>query len=351
MKRTHLLLQMLTGVAAASVACVLDLKRRRNRNRRRKEDRVVLVTGSSRGLGFAIAERFAREGNRLVLTARKSDELVAARDRLLKRRAILSEEDVLLVPADLTDQSQARNLVEHTIRHFGRIDVLVNNAGIIEVGPVEDQPIQAYRDAMETNFFAGLYVIQAALPFMLQRNRLKPAAIVNIGSIGGKVAVPHMLPYTASKFALVGFSEGLHAELRHKGVRVTTVCPGLMRTGGHVHAKFVGDQRKEERWFNLAATTPVVAASVKHAANSIYHAVAKGRAEITITPQAWLAARAVGIAPEAVQNLASLANEFLLPSPIAAERSAAHSLQERFGERENQPTRAPWAPPTNQHAM
>ncbi len=100
-----------------------------------------------------------------------------------------------------------------------------------------------------------------------------------------------MLPYVASKFALVGFSEGLHAELRHKGVRVTTVCPGLMRTGGEAHADYTGQTKKEQRWFTLAARTPVLTASVNHAANKIYNAVAAGRAEITITPQAWLAAR------------------------------------------------------------
>jgi short-subunit dehydrogenase len=353
MRRTHLL-QVLTGVAAASVACALDIKRRRSQNTHGTENRIVLVTGGSRGLGFAIAERFARGGNKLVLTARNVDELTAARNSLLKRGAILTEEDVLLIPADLTDQSQARNLVEHAIGHFGRIDVLVNNAGIIEVGPVEDQPIRAYRDAMETNFFAGLYVIQAALPFMLQRDRRNPAAIVNIGSIGGKVAVPHMLPYTASKFAFVGFSEGLHSELRHKGIIVTTVCPGLMRTGGHTHAKFVGDRRKEERWFNLAATTPIVAASVKHAANSIYRAVAQGRAEITITPQAWLAARAVGVAPEAVQRLASLANEFVLPSPLAAGSTVPQSQQDASVDSGDEPgsvTTAPWAHSSNQSVM
>jgi short-subunit dehydrogenase len=141
---------------------------------------------------------------------------------------------------------------------------------------------------------------------------------VNIASIGGKFAMPHMLPYVASKFALVGFSEGLHAELRQKGIRVTTVCPGLMRTGGEAHAHFTGQVSKEQRWFNFGAKTPGVAASVKHAANKIYNAVASGRAEITITPQAWLAARMVGIAPETTQFLASAINKFVLPEAISS---------------------------------
>ena len=149
---------------------------------------------------------------------------------------------------------------------------------------------------MATNFFAALHPIaRPASPPAPPRPGSADAAIVNIASIGGKFAMPHMLPYIASKFALVGFSEGLHAELRHKGIRVTTVCPGLMRTGGEVHAQYTGQTKKEQRWFTLAARTPILSASVKFAADKIYKAVAAGRTEITITPQAWLAARPVGL--------------------------------------------------------
>ncbi|HEU4634775.1 MAG TPA: SDR family oxidoreductase [Edaphobacter sp.] len=344
MKRSHLL-SVLTGAAAVTAAAIRLRDQGRQRRRQRGcEDRIVLVTGGSRGLGFAIAERFAREGNRLVLTARKVHELYEARNILLQHGAITSPEDALLIPADLTDKAQAAALIEHAIQHFGRIDVLINNAGIMEVGPVENQPLEAYERAMSTNFFAALYVTQAALPHMLHRDPARPAAIVNICSVGGKIAVPHMLPYTASKFALVGFSEGLHAELRQKGIRVTTVCPGLMRTGGHQHAKFVGNEKKEQRWFDIAATTPVLAASVKRAANQIYSAVRQGRAEIIITPQAWLAARAAAVAPESVQCLTSLINEFVLPAPV---NSGSQRLPERHdelsGER-NRETGAPWNP-------
>ena len=322
MKRPSPTLKFLTvGLTAAAAAYALAPKS----TRRAGEDRIVVITGGSRGLGLALAERFGRAGCRLILTARDVDELIRARYTLLERHAVRSPESVLLIPADLTDPAQAENLVDHAIAHFGRIDVLINNAGIIEVGPVEDQPLAAYHRAMATNFFAALQATQAALPHMLRIAHERPASIVNIASIGGKVPVPHLLPYVASKFALVGFSQGLHAELRHKGVRVTTVCPGLMRTGSHIHASFVGDEKQESRWFNLAATTPVVAASVRHAANRIYFAVAAGRAEITITPQAWLAARIAGVAPATTQFLAALANEYLLPeSPVS------HQLPLRF---------------------
>jgi NAD(P)-dependent dehydrogenase (short-subunit alcohol dehydrogenase family) len=303
--------QLLTGVAAA--VAIYAFKSRAPKSR---PGQVVLITGGSRGLGLALAERYARSGANLVLAARNLEELIAARHTLLDRGAISSPDDILLIPADLTDAAQATMLIDHAVAHFGRIDVLINNAGIIQVGPVEDQPIAAYRRAMATNFFAALHTTHAALPHLLNREPGdEDAAIVNIASIGGKFAMPHMLPYVAAKFALVGFSEGLHAELRHKGVRVTTVCPGLMRTGGEAHADYTGQTKKEQRWFTLAARTPILTASVRHAANKIYSAVSAGRAEITITPQAWLAARIAGLAPETTQYLASLANHLLLPAP------------------------------------
>jgi NAD(P)-dependent dehydrogenase (short-subunit alcohol dehydrogenase family) len=299
--------QLLTGIVTAAAAYAL-----RSRPVRLRTSQVVLITGGSRGLGLALAHRYAHAGARLVLASRSLDELTTARKTLLRHHAIQSPDDALLVPADLTDPAQASRLIEHAIAHFGHIDILINNAGIIEVGPVEDQPIDAYHRAMATNFFAALYTTHAALPHLLSR---RAGRIVNIASIGGKVAVPHLLPYVASKFALVGFSEGLHAELRHKGIRVTTVCPGLMRTGGEVNAKYTGQANKEKLWFTLSAKAPIIAASVKSAANQIYNAVAAGRAEIAITPQAWLAARVVGLVPETAQFLASLANQYLLPAP------------------------------------
>jgi NAD(P)-dependent dehydrogenase (short-subunit alcohol dehydrogenase family) len=301
--------RLLTGVVAAAAAYAL-------KPRPAKRKQVVVITGASRGLGLALAERFGRAGAKLVLASRDLDELIRARSLLVERHAVQSHDDVLVIPADLTDHNQAINLIDHAIDHFGRIDVLINNAGVIEVGPVQNQPLEAYRRAMDTNFFAALHTIHAALPHLLRRDRSAgDAAIVNIASIGGKFSMPHLLPYNASKFALVGFSEGLHAELRHKGIRVTTVCPGLMRTGGEAHAHYVGQIEKERRWFQLAARTPIVAASVKHAADRIFQAVAAGRAEITITPQAWLAARLAGLAPNATQYLASLANHLVLPNP------------------------------------
>jgi len=301
------------GFAAAAIATTRAL-----RSAPPPDGAVVLVTGGSRGLGLAIASRFARRPVRLVLAARDFAGLQSAQDRLLEQHAHLRPEDFYLVAADLTDPNECRRLIDETFARFGRLDVLVHNAGIIEVGPVEAQPIEAFERAMRLHFFAALHITWAALPRLREQQPMdgwpRRAAIVNIASIGGKFAVPHMLPYTASKFALVGFSEGLHAELRGRGIRVTTVCPGLMRSGGEDHATFVGDVEAERRWFDLAAKTPVVATTVEHAANSIYSAVVQGRAEITITPQAWLGARFAGLCPESVQCINALVNDHILPS-------------------------------------
>ncbi|ADW68029.1 SDR family NAD(P)-dependent oxidoreductase [Granulicella tundricola] len=298
-----------TSLAAAAAYALIPSENRL------RWGQVAIITGGSRGLGLAIAHRLGKAGLKLVLAARSEDDLELARDQILRSRDVTDEDDILLIACDLTDSNQCGALIDSAIRTFGRVDVLVNNAGIIEVGAVEDQTIEAYERAMATNFFAALYLCQAVLPHMLAR---KSGSIVNISSIGGKLAVPHMLPYSAAKFALTGFSQGLHAEVRSKGVRVTTVCPGLMRTGGEVHAQFVGDVEKEKQWFQTAATTPLLSVTSEYAANRIFSAVNAGRAEITISPQAWLMARTAGLMPETTQFVNSLVNEYVLPAAVKA---------------------------------
>ncbi|MDE1162098.1 MAG: SDR family NAD(P)-dependent oxidoreductase [Acidobacteriaceae bacterium] len=280
------------------------------------DNAVVVITGGSRGLGLALASRFARRPVRLVLASRKREELEQAQATLLAQHPHLQPESFYLVDVDLSEQEGCQRLIDETIARFGRIDVLVNNAGIIEVGPVESMTLEAFESAMRINFFAALYTTWYALPYMRRQQPLqgkRRAAVVNIASIGGKFSVPHMLPYSAAKFALVGFSTGLHAELRAKGIRVTTICPGLMRTGGEAHAKFVGDIAAEQKWFNLAAKTPGIATTTRHAANKIYSAVVHGRAEVTVTPQAWLGARFAGVFPETLQWMNALTNQHILP--------------------------------------
>ncbi|MFL6305060.1 MAG: SDR family NAD(P)-dependent oxidoreductase [Candidatus Sulfotelmatobacter sp.] len=284
----------------------------RQLRRGRLRGKIVLITGGSRGLGLALAEELGREGAKLALSARDGSELARARDLLLKRHCVREPDNIFLFPADLRNAQDAEELILQTTRRFGRIDILINNAGIITVGPVENQTVADFRDVMDTNFFSGLHCTLAVLPEMLAR---KDGAIVNITSIGGKVAVPHLLPYTASKFAAVGFSEGLSAELRGKGIRVTTVCPGLMRTGSHLNAQFKGQAEREYRWFSVAAGVPGLSTSVRAAARKIVAAISQGKREIAITPQAIFAARLSDLMPAVTSMLLQLISVTLPSAP------------------------------------
>lgn len=262
--------------------------------------KVVVITGASRGLGLALAEEMARRGARLVLVARDRFELDRARRMLLENGAAKEDADLLAVEADLCNREEAEGMIAQATNQFGRIDVLINNAGVITVGPLENQTVDDFRGVMDSNFFTGVHCTLAVLPQMLERG---DGAIANVTSIGGKVAVPHLLPYTASKFAAVGFSEGLAAELRTKGVRVTTVVPGLMRTGSHRNAQFKGDAEREYRWFSLAASLPGVSIAADRAARQIADAIEQGQAEVTITPQALLISRLGNLAPAVTRGL------------------------------------------------
>lgn len=302
------------GLASTVASTVADRTRNKAHWARGK---VVVITGGSRGLGLAMAEEFGRRGARLVLAARNETDLSNARAQLMERGAIRSADDALISVVDLRKPEDAERLIEEANRRYGRVDVLINNAGIITVGPVENQTIEQFRDAMDTNFYSGLYCTLAVLPQMLRR---REGAIANVTSIGGRVAVPHLLPYTASKFAAVGLSEGLGMELRTKGIRVTTICPGLMRTGSHRNAMFTGDAAREYRWFSLAANMPGASTSARYAARKIADGIAAGCAEITITPQALLAARLGNLSPE-LKRVFMMGMHMALPDPLEGQNT------------------------------
>ncbi len=317
---------VLLGLTGAAITAICQYRKRvRDQAVRGK---VVVITGGSRGLGLQIAKEFGRRGAHLVLASRNREELQAALGILEREGAIANGSTALPIVCDVTDPDQCRNLYRRAVDRYGRVDVLVNNAGIIDVAPFLDQPLQAFEESMQTNFFGALHAIQAVLPHMVERGS---GRIVNIASIGGKIAVPHLLPYVASKYALVGLSEGLRAEMSGTGVSVTTVCPGLMRTGSHGKARFGGDANAEYRWFALGATLPGVSASARSAARQIFNASVDGRAEIIITPQAWLAARIVGIAPGFAADLAGLLCRFLLPGPNGNTHAVPGSMLKQPG--------------------
>src|SRR3984885_2158918 len=297
-------------LGVAGLAYAIMHKQRVSKARQELKGKVVLVTGGSRGLGFAIARELALSGARLALTARDAAELDRARARLVAS-GCATPADVWIHPCDVSVEQQVRDLVTAATGHFGSIDVVINNAGIILVGPAESQTLERFRQAMNINFFGALHTTLAVLPQMLARG---DGAIVNIGSIGGKVAFPHLLPYVASKFAITGWSQGLRAELTGRGIRVTTVSPGIMRTGSHIQARFTGDAQQEYRWFASAASLPGTATNATTAAKKIVTALAMGSAEVSIGLQAIIAARFSNVAPELTAGLLSLANAFL-PDP------------------------------------
>jgi short-subunit dehydrogenase len=279
------------------------------------EGKVVLITGGSRGLGLVLAREFAKRGARLALCARSADKLELARQELSKDGA-----EVIAIPADLTNQSEVKAVIDDVVRHYGKIDVLVNNAGIIQVGPVENMQISDYEEAMKINFWAPLYAIHSALPYFKSQGE---GRIVNITSIGGKVAVPHLLPYSASKFAAVGLSEGLHAELKKNNVHVTTVVPNLMRTGSPRNIDVKGDHEKEYAWFKISGSSPLMSQRAETAAKSIVDAMEHGESEAILSLSGTVASIVQGIAPKWVAGVMALANNFL-PKPT-------HGMEGRKG--------------------
>jgi short-subunit dehydrogenase len=301
----------------------------------------VLITGSSRGLGLALAEEFAGHGCNLLLCARDEDELRRARDQVSRFGA-----EVRTVACDVGQETDVERAVGEARQQFGRIDILVNNAGVISVGPLLTQTMEDFREAMDIMFWGTVYPTLAVLPQMIERGE---GRIVNVTSVGGKVSVPHLVPYCCAKFAAVAFSEGLYAELKRYGVHVLTVVPGLMRTGSHLNAQFKGKHEQEYGWFSLSGTNPLLSISVGRAARQIVNATRRKQPELIISWQAELLARTHGAFPELTLRALALANQ-LLPdaaggssvkksgkdSQSAVTRSPLTALGERAARRYNQ---------------
>jgi NAD(P)-dependent dehydrogenase (short-subunit alcohol dehydrogenase family) len=279
------------------------------RSRRRIDlaGRVVVVTGGTSGHGFIVARLAAEEGARLVIAARNPAELRAAEEELRQFGA----RDVLAVPTDVSDPEQARALIVRTMDHFGRLDVLINNAGIISVGPVEAMNLDDFRQAMATNFWGAVYTTLAALPTMRKQQF---GRIGNVVSIGGKLAVPHLLPYSASKFALTGFTEGLRSEVAHDNILVTGIYPTTMRTGGHTHAWFKGNQEAEYTWFALSDSIPGLSLPAESVARKLLEALKNGDPELYVPWPAQVVAAVNSIFPSWVSEALTLLDRSL-PAP------------------------------------
>jgi NAD(P)-dependent dehydrogenase (short-subunit alcohol dehydrogenase family) len=270
----------------------------------------VVITGGSRGLGLELSRLFAREGARLTLLARNPEALERARAELVAGGA-----EVLTVACDIRNPEQVTGAIREVLETHGRLDVLVNNAGIIQMGPFDNMDFQDFIEAMAVHVWGPLRLVQAALPYM---RRQGGGRIVNIASVGGLVAFPHLLPYVTSKFALVGLSDGLRSELAADNVLVTTVAPGLMRTGSHINALMKGHHREEFAWFAIANGLPLFSIDVRKAASRIISACRSGAPRLIITPQARMAYAANVLLPGPTAAAFRLVAR-LLPAPAGPE--------------------------------
>lgn len=284
----------------------------------------IVITGGSRGLGLTIARRLAMEGARIALLARDEEELAEACREL---QAIGGE--ALAVPCDLLDRARSLGAIETVMDRFGAIDVLINNAGMIEVGPLDHMRRQDFEQTMDLHFWAPFHLMQQTIPHM---RRAGGGRIVNVASVGGKIAVPHMAPYNASKFALVGLSDSFRAELAREGIKVTTVTPGVMRTGSHVHAKFKGNHGAEYTWFALSASLPVAATAPERAAEMIVEACRLGQSSLIIGLSARMLIAGNALFPSLTGEMMKLVNR-ILPGSTGAK---GDELKSGFEAREEQ---------------
>jgi NAD(P)-dependent dehydrogenase (short-subunit alcohol dehydrogenase family) len=298
--------RFLLGVAAGAAAVLAGSQAVRRRHAIDFAGRVVVITGGSRGLGLVMARQFADEGARLCLLARDEAELERAGNELRERGA-----DVLTLRCDIRRRADIRAAVDQILDRFSVVDVLVNNAGVIQVGPLEHMTTEDFENSIATHFWGPLHLMYEIVPGMRRRGF---GRIVNISSIGGRMAVPHLAPYCAGKFALAGLSDAVRAELDQYGVRVTTVAPGLMRTGSPINADMKGQHEAEYAWFAISDSLPGLSISAERAARQILDACRHGDPDLIITTQARLAIAATHAAPAAIARVMMLVNQ-VLPGP------------------------------------
>jgi len=284
---------------AAGVGATLLLRRRQFD----WNNKVVLITGGSRGLGLALPRSIGQRGARLSICARDEGEL---RHAEIDLRRFTS--DVMSLACDVSDPAKVERLIETTLARYNQIDVLVNNAGVMQVGPYHTMTLADFENAMNTIYWGTVHTTLAVLPHMIGR---AAGRIVNVTSIGGRVSVPHLLPYSCAKFAAVAFSEGLRAELSGTGVKTITIAPGLMRTGSFLNARFKGDKESEASWFAAAASLPGMSMSAQRAVDQIIATTERGAAERTLSVPAQVLSLAHGVWPGWTADLLGIINRAL----------------------------------------
>lgn len=239
------------------------------------KNKVVIITGATSGIGKALAYEFSKHGSKLVITGRRGEELKTIAEDLSKQGI-----EVLALQGDVSKEEDAKNIAEATVQRFGKIDVLVNNAGISMRALFQDLQLEVFKKVMDVNFFGTVYCTKYALPYILQSQ----GSVVGISSINGKRATPARTAYSASKYAMEGFLEALRMEVMKKGVHILSVCPGFttsnirnvaLTADGHAQGESPRDESKMM--------------SAEETAEYIYKAIVKRRRDLVLTPQGKLA--------------------------------------------------------------
>jgi NAD(P)-dependent dehydrogenase (short-subunit alcohol dehydrogenase family) len=306
--------------AALAGGAYLAYRAVRSQPRYAFQGRTAIVTGGARGLGLEISRLLVDEGARVAICSRTPGDIARAVVELSGRGG-----DVIGMACDVGDLKQVERFVRRVHEQWGPIDVLINNAGVIQVGPLAAMTFGDFEQALKVHVWGPLHCIHQTLPLLRSDGE---GRIVNIASIGGKISVPHLLPYCASKFALVGLSQGLRAELLRKGVYVTTVCPGLMRTGSPRNALFKGEHRAEYAWFSIGGSLPGLSVSSSRAASQIVEACRRGDAEVVPGAAARAAILFHSLFPSFSAGLLGLTKSLLPAAP--ADGTETHLGKESF---------------------
>lgn len=287
--------------------------------------RTVLITGGVRGLGLLLAREFGKRGAHLAIVSRTPSDIARAEDELRASGYAVTAEC-----CDVRDPRAVADLVRLVVGRTGRLDVLVNNAGVIQAAPFEEAQLEDFQESLDTHFWGPLFLTREALPYL--RRAPGGARILNISSFGGRVGVPHLSAYSSGKFALVGLSETLRAELRKDGILVTTATPGLMRTGSHVKILLRGQHEKEALWFGAGIATSFTSMSGRRAARQLVAACVAGRAHVTPAGQFRLAEIGNVIAPELSAGVrAAVASQMPGPTHTAQGRIRRSTADVGFG--------------------
>jgi len=282
----------------------------------------VVITGGSRGLGLDLARLLVKEGAKVTLVARDPDELDRAKQDL-EPLAQTHGGDIFWANCDVTDPVHLDTAFAEARARFGGIDMLINNAGVITVGPFETLDKQDFESQMNVHLNAVVQATRLIRPYFHMQGE---GRIINITSVGGKIPVPHMSSYCASKFAAAGFSEAVRGELRKENIFVTTAYPGLMRTGSPIQGIFKGDQEKEFAWFAFGDNTPGLSISAERAARRILEAARDGQASVIVGVPAKAGALFHALLPETFAVFSSSMGR-MLPSGTSHERRTGATSQ------------------------